>query len=384
MMSLVSEIDYGTPRSKVDRPGDADHRRRCAVTVPAGTSIMRAAMEMGTQDPEALRDRHGRGLRLLPPVPGRDRGARRHAGLLHDAGRAGHGRPHPDRAAEAAAPRRDGALHLRPPARLPDLRGQRRLRAAGHGRRGRPARGPLRLRRQPTTPIPARTSSNPYFTYDPSKCIVCSRCVRACEEVQGTFALTIAGRGFDSVVSPGMRGAVPRVRVRLVRRLRPGLPDGDADREVGHRDRHARALGRHHLRLLRRRLHLQGRDARRRGRAHGALQGRQGEPRPLLRQGPLRLGLCHPPGPHPEADDPREDRPSPWREVSWDEAIGHVAVRVQAHPGEVRRGRRSAASPRRAAPTRRPSSSRSWCAPASATTTSTPAPASAIRRPATA
>ena len=46
--------------------------------------------------------------------------------------------------------------------------------------------------------------SNPYFTYDPSKCIVCSRCVRACEEVQGTFALTIDGRGFDSRVSPGM------------------------------------------------------------------------------------------------------------------------------------------------------------------------------------
>ncbi|MCH8533120.1 MAG: formate dehydrogenase subunit alpha [Natronospirillum sp.] len=44
-------------------------------------------------------------------------------------------------------------------------------------------------------------ASNPYFSFDPSKCIVCSRCVRACEEVQGTFALTIEGRGFDSKVS---------------------------------------------------------------------------------------------------------------------------------------------------------------------------------------
>jgi len=43
--------------------------------------------------------------------------------------------------------------------------------------------------------------SNPYFDYDPSKCIVCSRCVRACEETQGTFALTITGRGFESRVS---------------------------------------------------------------------------------------------------------------------------------------------------------------------------------------
>ena len=46
-------------------------------------------------------------------------------------------------------------------------------------------------------------ASNPYFTFESSKCIVCSRCVRACEEVQGTFALTILGRGFDSKVSPG-------------------------------------------------------------------------------------------------------------------------------------------------------------------------------------
>ncbi len=44
-------------------------------------------------------------------------------------------------------------------------------------------------------------TSNPYFTFDPTNCIVCSRCVRACDEVQGTFALTIQGRGFDSKVS---------------------------------------------------------------------------------------------------------------------------------------------------------------------------------------
>ncbi len=48
-----------------------------------------------------------------------------------------------------------------------------------------------------------KDESNPYFTFDPSKCIVCSRCVRACEEVQGTFALTISGRGFGSKVAAG-------------------------------------------------------------------------------------------------------------------------------------------------------------------------------------
>jgi formate dehydrogenase major subunit len=48
-----------------------------------------------------------------------------------------------------------------------------------------------------------KDTSNPYFTFEASKCIVCSRCVRACEEVQGTYALTIDGRGFDSKVSAG-------------------------------------------------------------------------------------------------------------------------------------------------------------------------------------
>jgi bidirectional [NiFe] hydrogenase diaphorase subunit len=43
-------------------------------------------------------------------------------------------------------------------------------------------------------------ASNPYFLFDPAKCIVCSRCVRACAEVQGTFAITIAGRSFESKV----------------------------------------------------------------------------------------------------------------------------------------------------------------------------------------
>ena len=50
----------------------------------------------------------------------------------------------------------------------------------------------------------AKDKSNPYFQFEPSKCIVCSRCVRACQEVQGTFALTIDGRGFASHVAASM------------------------------------------------------------------------------------------------------------------------------------------------------------------------------------
>ena len=78
----------------------------------------------------------------------------------------------------------------------------------------------------------AKDESNPYFTFDPSKCIVCSRCVRACDEVQGTFALTIQGRGFESKVAASEDDLVPGFRMRLLRRLRAGLPDRDADGEI--------------------------------------------------------------------------------------------------------------------------------------------------------
>src|SRR6187455_865140 len=54
--------------------------------------------------------------------------------------------------------------------------------------------------RELRTPKPV-DASNPYFRFDNDLCIVCSRCVRACEDTQGTFALTIEGRGIESRVS---------------------------------------------------------------------------------------------------------------------------------------------------------------------------------------
>src|SRR5699024_10149028 len=45
--------------------------------------------------------------------------------------------------------------------------------------------------------------SNPYFDFDATRCIMCSRCVRACDDIQGTFALTVDGRGFASMISAG-------------------------------------------------------------------------------------------------------------------------------------------------------------------------------------
>ena len=42
-----------------------------------------------------------------------------------------------------------------------------------------------------------RDDSNPFFTFDNAACISCARCVRACDEIQGTHALTMVGRGFE-------------------------------------------------------------------------------------------------------------------------------------------------------------------------------------------
>ena len=154
-------------------------------------------------------------------------------------------------------------------------------------------------------------TSNPYFQFDPARCIVCSRCVRACEEIQGTFALAVEGRGFESKIVAGMNESFLRVGMRVVRRLRAGLSDRLVDREIGGGARPAGAFGRYHLRLLRCRLQLQRGDAGRRRRAHGAGQGRQGQSRAFLRQGPVRLGLCHASRPHPEADAARARSPIP-------------------------------------------------------------------------
>ncbi|HSJ17938.1 MAG TPA: 2Fe-2S iron-sulfur cluster-binding protein, partial [Solirubrobacterales bacterium] len=55
---------------------------------------------------------------------------------------------------------------------------------------------------------PDRTpdGSHPYVKYDPELCIACARCVRMCDEVQGTFALAMVERGFGTVMAPGSGG----------------------------------------------------------------------------------------------------------------------------------------------------------------------------------
>jgi NAD-dependent dihydropyrimidine dehydrogenase PreA subunit len=164
---------------------------------------------------EAVRDRLAQGLRLLPPVPRRGRGHAGHARVLHHPVHRRHGGLDPHRAGAAAASRCHGALPLRPPHRLRRLRA-RQLRDAGARARRRPGRGALRPRRR-LAPRRGGRQSNPYFAYDPKACIVCSRCVRACSETQGTFALTVEG-------AASTRGSPPVAPTSCPRSASPAAP----------------------------------------------------------------------------------------------------------------------------------------------------------------
>ncbi len=201
-MSLVQEVDYGTPRSKATKEVTLTIDGQ-PVTVPEGTSIMRAAMELGTKIPKLcatdMLDAFGSCRLCLVEIDGR-----------------------PGTPASCTTPVAPGMMVRTQTDRLKRLRrGVMELYISDH-----PldcltcsANGDCELQEMAGAvglrdvrygysgqkhPDPGKDETNPYFTYDPSKCIVCSRCVRACEEVQGTFALTIAGRGFESTVSPGM------------------------------------------------------------------------------------------------------------------------------------------------------------------------------------
>jgi len=52
----------------------------------------------------------------------------------------------------------------------------------------------------------AHDDRHPYLAFWHELCISCGRCVRACDEVQGAFALTATGRGFDANVAAGLDG----------------------------------------------------------------------------------------------------------------------------------------------------------------------------------
>ena len=146
-MYSVRETDYGTPARPSERLVTLEIDG-VEVTVPEGTSVMRAAADAGYSIPKLcatdMLESFGSCRLCLVEIEGR----KGYPASCTTLAAPGHEGAHADARAGEAAPQRDGAVHLRSPARLPDLPGQRQLRAAGHGRRGRPARSALRLRRR--------------------------------------------------------------------------------------------------------------------------------------------------------------------------------------------------------------------------------------------
>ncbi|KLE34574.1 formate dehydrogenase subunit alpha [Aurantiacibacter luteus] len=177
-------------------------------------------------------------------------------------------------------------------------------------------------------------NSNPYFHYDPSKCIVCSRCVRACAEVQGTFALTIDGRGFASMVSAGQKEddflssecvscgacvqACPTATLQEKSVKEIGLPERAvvttcAYCGVGCTFR-AEMRGEQLVRMV---PYKDGKA----NRGHSCVKGR------------FAYGYAN----HQDRiTSPmiRDSIHDPWREVSWEEALGFAASKVQAIKAE--------------------------------------------------
>jgi formate dehydrogenase major subunit len=211
--SLVHEVDYGTPRSKSAKQITLTIDGQ-TVSVPEGTSIMRAAMQVGTQIPKLcatdMVDAFGSCRLCLVEIEGR---AGTPASCTTPVTPGMVVKTQTERLKQI----RKGVMELyisdhpldcltcsaNGDCELQDMAGAVGLRDVRYGYAGENHVFAQSAGTANPNWLP-KDESNPYFTYEPSKCIVCSRCVRACEEVQGTFALTIAGRGFDSRVSPGM------------------------------------------------------------------------------------------------------------------------------------------------------------------------------------
>ncbi|MCC6593254.1 MAG: (2Fe-2S)-binding protein, partial [Xanthomonadales bacterium] len=200
-MPLPKVIDYGTPlRESADTVTLTIDGR--AVRVPKGTAILAAARSHGIEIPKLcatdMVEAFGSCRLCLVEIEGR-RGTPASCTTPAEDGMVVH-----TQTARLAALRR-GVMELyisdhpldcltcsaNGDCELQDMAGAVGLREVRYGQDGRKHR------------TEAKDESNPYFTFDSSKCIVCSRCVRACAEVQGTFALTITGRGLESKVSTG-------------------------------------------------------------------------------------------------------------------------------------------------------------------------------------
>ena len=200
-MTLIKELDYGTPARAAATSVTLEVDGK-SVTVPAGTSVMRAAMETGVRVPRLCAtdslEPFGSCRLCLVEIEGRK-------GTPASCTTPAEASMKVTTQSPKLARMRRGVMELyisdhpldcltcpaNGDCELQDMAGAVGLREVRYG-----YEGANHLKE-------TKDESNPYFTFDPAKCIVCSRCVRACEEVQGTFALTVKGRGFESKISPG-------------------------------------------------------------------------------------------------------------------------------------------------------------------------------------
>ncbi|WP_050466970.1 formate dehydrogenase subunit alpha [Herbaspirillum chlorophenolicum] len=205
-MNQLNETDYGTP-ARVSEQEVTLEIDGVAVTVPAGTSVMRAAVEAGVNVPKLCAtdslEPFGSCRLCLVEIEGKD--GRKMKGYPASCTTPCESGMKVQTQTPKLAEIRRGVMELyisdhpldcltcptNGNCELQDMAGAVGLREVRYGYEG---ENHLEMKKD---------ESNPYFTYDPSKCIVCNRCVRACEETQGTFALTINGRGFESRVSAG-------------------------------------------------------------------------------------------------------------------------------------------------------------------------------------
>ncbi len=200
-MYSVKELDGGTPLRASEQLVTLSIDG-VAVSVPAGTSVMRAATDAGVRVPKLcatdsleafgscrlclveIEGRRGYPASCTTPVePGMK--VRTQSNKLAQLRRGSMELYVSDHPLDCLTCPANGNCELQ------EVAGTVGLREVRYGTQG---KNHLAL---------AKDESNPYFTFDPSKCIACSRCVRACEEIQGTFALTLDGRGFDTKIAPG-------------------------------------------------------------------------------------------------------------------------------------------------------------------------------------
>ena len=209
MLDHLKQADWGTPASPSERliTLQIDGREVC---VPEGTSLMRAAMEGGVSVPKLcatdslepfgscrlclvqIEGRKGFPASCTTPAePGMK--VRTQSPQLQELRRGVMELYISDHPLDCLTCSANGDCELQ------DMAGTVGLREVRYG-----FDGANHFKGQARAEV---DDSNPYFSYDPSKCIVCNRCVRACEETQGTFALTISGRGFESRVTAGQGGS---------------------------------------------------------------------------------------------------------------------------------------------------------------------------------